>query len=366
MEKILVLANHYNTLRIFRRELLKELVSRGHSLLVIIPECDEENKQILESYGCKVQFVKMERRGMNPLKDIGLFLKYLKIIKEYRPNRVITYTIKCNIYGAMACKFKKVPCYVNVTGLGSAFQGQGKTRKLVSLMYKLSLNKAKRIFFENEGNRNTLVEEGIVKKEQTVVMNGAGVNLDEFSLVDYPQEKETIRFLFVGRVMQEKGVDELFEAIVQLRKEYPNTEFDFIGWYEDDYKSKVEGLQEQGYINFHGFQADVKPFFERAHCVILPSWHEGMSNTLLEGAAMGRPLITSDIHGCKEAVIDKKTGYLAKVKNTDDLLDKMQKFMGSSYEEKRQMGLNGRIHMEKNFDKRDVVNKTMKEIFVRL
>lgn len=364
MEKILVLANHYNTLRIFRRELLMKLASEGHSVLVIIPECDDENKQILESYGCTVRFVKMERRGMNPLKDISLFLAYLKIIKKFRPDKVITYTIKCNIYGAMACKWKKVPCYVNVTGLGSTFQSQGKTRKLVSEMYKLSLNKAKKIFFENEGNRNTLVTEGIVRKEQTVVLHGAGVNLTEFALVPYPDEKDIVRFLFVGRVMREKGVDELFEAITNLRKEYPNTEFDFIGWYEDDYKSKVEELQEKGYINFYGFQADVKPFFEKAHCVIHPSWHEGMSNTLLEGAAMGRPLITSDIHGCKEAVIDGTTGYLAKVKDKDDLLKKMKKFMELSYDEKMQMGLKGRKHMEEEFDKKSVVIKTLKEVFV--
>ena len=308
MSKILVLANHYNTLRIFRRELLMRMASDGHEIMIIIPECDEKNKILLESYGCKVEFAAMERRGMNPFKDITLFSTYLKFIHSYKPDKVITYTIKCNIYGAMACKIKKIPCYVNITGLGSAFQGQGRTRKLVSYMYKHSLNKVEKIFFENEGNRATMVNDGLVKYSQTVVMAGAGVNLEEFQVKPYPLEDEGIRFLFVGRIMAEKGVDELFQAIKEIRKTYQNTIFEFIGWYEENYKEKVNKLQKEGYICFYGFQENVKPYIQRAHCIILPSWHEGMSNTLLEAASMGRPLITSKIHGCMETVNEGKSG----------------------------------------------------------
>ena len=256
--KILVLANHYNTLRIFRRELLQALSAAGHDVVISIPPCDEENRKILESYGTRVIFTAFERRGKNPLADLKLLEEYKRLIKAENPDKVITYTIKCNIYGATACKKYKVPCYVNVTGLGSTFQGHGLMRKLVSAMYKISLNKAAKVFFENEGNRDTLVNDGIVRAEQTVVMPGAGVNLTEFAPVPYPDNDDIMRFLFVGRIMREKGVDEYFSAIKRIRKEYPNTEFDFIGWYEDNYEAQVKQLEAEEYIRFHGFQADVK------------------------------------------------------------------------------------------------------------
>lgn len=360
--KILVLANHYNTLRIFRRELLQAMAAAGHDVVISIPPCDEENKRILESYGTRVRFTSFDRRGTNPLDDLKLLAEYRRLIREEKPDKVVTYTIKCNIYGGFASKSRKIPHYANVTGLGSAFQGHGKMRMLVSALYKLSLNKSKCIFFENVGNRNTLVEDGIVKPEQTCVLSGAGVNLKEFAPVAYP-ESDSIHFLFVGRIMQEKGVDEYFAAIRRLRCAYPNTEFHFIGWYEDNYEAQVKQMEAEGLIRFHGFQADVKPFIARAHCVVLPSWHEGMSNTLQEGAAMCRPLITSNIHGCKEAVLDGVSGYLTEVRNEDSLYSALKRFCSLSREEMIAMGTAGRAHMENVFDKDMVVRRTMEMIF---
>lgn len=361
--KILILANHYNTLRIFRRELLLALVKAGHEVVLSIPECEEENRKTLESYGTRVVFTKMERRGTNPLKDLGLLTAYRKLIAREKPDKVISYTIKPNIYGALACKRKKIPNYANVTGLGSAFQGHGKMRTLVSMMYKCSLNKSKRVFFENVGNRDTLVNDGVVRAEQTVVLPGAGVNLKEFAPTPYPETEQPMRFLFVGRIMQEKGVDEYFTAIRRLREQYPNTEFDFIGWYEDHYEAQVRQMEAEGLVRFHGFQLDVTPYIEAAHCVVLPSWHEGMSNTLLESAAMCRPLITSNIHGCMEAVEDGVNGYLAQVRDADSLTQAMLRFAALPLEQKRAMGVAGRKRMENLFDKDMVVRMTLDEIF---
>ena len=360
--KVLVLANHYNTLRIFRRELLKAMAALGHEVVVSIPPCDVENKQILESYGTRVVFTSFDRRGTNLLDDMKLLREYRRLIREEQPDKVVTYTIKCNIYGALACKPGKIPHYANITGLGSAFQGHGKMRMLVSALYKMSMNRSKRIFFENVENRDTLVKDGIVRRSQTVVLPGAGVNLEEFAPVPYPAEK-SIRFLFVGRIMQEKGIDEYFSAIRRLRADYLNTEFDFIGWYEDNYEEQVKAMESEGLIRYHGFQPNVKPFVEQAHCVVLPSWHEGMSNTLLEGAAMCRPLITSNIHGCKETVLEGVSGYLTEVRNEDSLYEALKQFCDLPYAEKQKMGLAGRVHMETLFDKNDVVQRTMTEIF---
>lgn len=363
MKRILILANHYNSLRIFRRELIKALATDGIEVIVSIPKCDDSNRDLLESYGCKVLFSQMERRGKNPIEDLRLIVEYYHLVKRLKPDKVLTYTIKPNIYGALVCKWLGIPCIVNITGLGSAFQGMSPTRVLVSLMYKFSINKAEEVLFENVGNRDTLVRDHIVDVSQTVVMPGAGVNLNEFPETPYPLEEEPLHFLFVGRIMKEKGVDELFRAIMHVKKHYPDAIFDFIGWYEDNYETVVKELQQRGYIRFYGFQDDVKPFIEKAHCIIHPSYHEGMSNTLLEAAAMCRPVITSDIHGCLEAVEEGQTGYLARVKNAKDLYKKIMHFSSLPYEEKRQMGIRGRQRMKAVFDKEIVVRKTLYYIY---
>lgn len=363
MSKILILANHYNTLRIFRRELIKKLAELGNEVIISIPPANEQEIDTLESYGSKVIITDMERRGMNPLKDISLLNRYKKLIRKTNPDKVITYTIKPNIYGSMACKSLKVPHYCNVTGLGSAFMADGGLmRKLVSTMYKFSMNKAEKIFFENVGNRDTLVNENIVRAEQTVVMAGAGVNVDEFAFCEYPEDDGAVHFLNVGRIMREKGMDELFYAINKLKKEYPNTTFDFIGWYEDNYRETVEKMQSENLITFHGFQSDVTPFIKKAHCIVHPSYHEGMSNTLLESCSMGRPIITSNIHGCLEAVEDGKNGFLCNVKDGEDLYCKIKRFIELPYEKRRDMGNYARKFVEMNFDKNDVVDKTVNEI----
>ena len=364
MSKVLILANHYNTLRIFRRELIKKLAELGHEVIISIPPDEQKEIDTLESYGSKVILTNMERRGMNPLKDISLLKRYKKLIKDVNPDKVITYTIKPNIYGSMACKSLKIPHYCNVTGLGSAFMAEGGLmRKLVSIMYKFSMNKAEKVFFENIGNRDTLVNSKIVRPEQTVVMAGAGVNVDEFAFSNYPEDDGCVHFLNVGRIMKEKGMDEFFYAIKKIKKEYSNTTFDFIGWYEDDYKEIVEQMQSEGLISFHGFQSDVTPYIQKASCIVHPSYHEGMSNTLLESCSMGRPIITSNIHGCLEAVDNGKNGFLCNVKDGEDLYLKIKKFINLSYEERKSMGEYAREFVCKNFDKNDVVNKTIHEIW---
>lgn len=364
MSKILILANHYNTLRIFRRELIKKLAELGNEVLISIPPAEKQEIDTLESYGSKVIITDMERRGMNPVKDISLLNRYKKLLREVNPDKVITYTIKPNIYGSIACKSLKIPHYCNVTGLGSAFMADGGLmRKLVSMMYKFSMNKAEKIFFENVGNRDTLVNENIVRAEQTVVMAGAGVNLDEFAFCEYPEDDGAVHFLNVGRIMREKGMDELFYAIKKIKKEYPNTTFDFIGWYEDNYKETVEKMQSENLIAFHGFQSDVTPFIKKANCIVHPSYHEGMSNTLLESCSMGRPIITSNIHGCLEAVEDGKNGYLCNVKDGEDLYCKIKQFIELPYEKRKEMGRYARKFVEMNFDKNDVVDKTVKFLY---
>ena len=360
--KILILSNHYLTLRVFRRDLIHEL-SKNHEVVISLPEDEQEYMDELRSFGARLVYEKnMDRRAINPIEDLKLISSYKKLLKTEKPDKVITYTIKCNIYGAWACKSQNIPCYCNITGLGSAFYNGGMVKTITSKMYKYMMNKAEVVFLENKGNEKTLFDMKIFKLEQTYVLNGAGVNLERFSFTEYPTNDNKVSFLFFARIMKEKGVDELFYAIEKLSAEYDNLEFNFIGIYEDEYESKVNELENKGLIKYHGFQKNVVPFIQNCNCVVLPSYHEGMANTLLESASIGRPIITSNIHGCMESIIDGKSGYLANVCDKEDLYLKMKKFIELPYDEKVEMGKVARKHMEDNFDKKAVVAETIKII----
>lgn len=359
MKRILILANFDVGLYKFRKELIQALLDRGNEVYISLPDGDLVRK--LEKMGCKFVDTYVDRRGINPKTDMKLLLFYKKLVKKLHPDLVITYTIKPNIYGGLVCRQLHVPYAVNITGLGTAFQKDGMVKKIVTTLYKSALKKAKVVFFENIGNRQVFLNEKLVKEEKTCVLNGAGVNLEEYPFCEYPQEGET-RFLFIGRVMKEKGVDELFEAAERIRKEYPNVYFDIVGPMEDDYKEKIQILVQKNVIEYYGYQKDVKPFIEKCHCFVLPSYHEGMANTLLECASMGRPLITSRIHGCMEAVKEGESGYLCEVKDAEGLYEKIKKFVELEHQEQAQMGKKSRGIVEKKFDKKLIVEKTMREL----
>ena len=356
--KIAIIANSSKGLWGFRQDLIQELL-RNNTVIAITPDNGDWDE--LLNIGCKMINVPVDRRGKNALKDIHNFFMYKEILKQESPDLVITYTIKPNIYGGLACRLAHIPYAVNITGLGTAFQNGGLLKKIVIIMNKLACKKAKVVFFENEENRQIFIKEKIVKKSQTHRLDGAGVNLEKYQVTEYPGG-EKIKFLFMGRVMAEKGVDELFEAMKKLIAESINCELDVLGGYEEDYKEKIERFEAEGWLRYHGYQKDVRPFIEKCHCFILPSWHEGMANTNLESAASGRPVITSKIPGCMEAVVDGKTGYLAERKNSDNLYKVMKKFAKLPYDERKAMGLAGREHMEEVFDKKKVVEETIRTL----
>lgn len=355
-KKAVLIGNNSGGLYDFRHELIEELVQQHWSVTALTPfdmKVDE-----LRALGIDVINTPISRRGMNPITDIKLFCIYKNLFKKLQPDLVITYTIKPNVYGGFACRMLKIPYAANITGLGTAFQNDGILKKLVVLMYKAGLKKAKTVFFENSENRQVFVDNRIVDKEKTCLLNGAGVNLEHYQVTDYPEGKTT-KFLFVGRVMKEKGIEELFSAIRKLRADGIDCSLDVLGGYEEDYKSVIEQYEAEGWLHYHGYQKDVRPFIEASHCFVLPSWHEGMANTNLECAASGRPVITSNIHGCLEAVEDGVTGYLCEKQNAGSLYLAMKKFTELPYEKRKAMGLAGRKHMEDVFDKSKVVEATI-------
>lgn len=358
--KILIVINDSVGLYQFRKELISELV-KNNDIYISLPNGNFITE--LKSMGCKFFDTALDRRSINPVKDFKLIKQYKSIVKQVQPDLVITYTIKPNVYGGLVCRIKKIPYAVNITGLGTAFQNKGLLRTLVKFLYKLGLKKAKVVYFENEENRQILINEKIVKEEKTCLLNGAGVNVERYKLTDYPKDDSVTRFLFMGRVMKEKGVDELFEAMHRLYLDKLPCELIMLGGYEEDYKNAIDKYTQEGWLKYYGYQEDVKSFIEQSHCFVLPSWHEGMANTNLECAAMGRPVITSNIHGCLEAVEDGVSGFLCEKQSADDLYRVMKNFMSLSYEERKSMGIAGRKRMEEVFDKKKVVEKTISRLF---
>ena len=360
---IVILANNSGGLYHFRGMLMSELVKRGNTVVAMTP-FDSDIGEI-QDLGVELINTPINRRGINPGEDIKLLNNYKNRLKMLQPDMVITYTIKPNIYGGFVCRMLKIPYAVNITGLGTAFQKKGMLRRAVTAMYKIALKKADIVFFENEENRQIFLRKKIVREQKTCLLMGAGVDLERFQVCEYPRESGSIRFLFIGRVMKEKGIDELFCAMRMLRSDGIDCILDVVGECEEDYSAEIEIREKEGWLNYHGYQKDVRPFIEAAHCFVLPSWHEGMANTNLECAAMGRPVITSNIHGCMEAVENGVSGYLCQKQNADDLYQVMKRFLRLPYDERKSMGLAGRKRMEELFDKVKVVKKTITSIGMR-
>lgn len=357
--KFLVITNHSYMLWQFRKELLLELKKKGE-VVISMPFLGHEDD--FKALGFKCIDTKLDRRGINPFEDLKLYKFYKKLLKEENPDKVITYSIKPNVYAGFLCRRKKIPYYVNVQGLGTAFQSQPMAT-VATIMYKTALKKAKAVFFENQFNADEFVNRGIVKKKKEIVLNGAGINLDLYKYQPYPPEDDGVHILYLGRIMKEKGIDETFDAMRIIKAKYKDkVVFDVVGFFEDEYKETVEKLVEDNVIVFHGFQSDPKPYYAAAHCVVLASYHEGMSNVLLEAAATGRAVITTDIPGCREAVDEGVNGYLCKKQDVGTLVLCMQKVLDKSAAEREEMGTTGRRKMEEEFDKKDVLKNTISVI----
>lgn len=356
--RILIATNHSYMFYRFRKELVEALMQE-YEVILSTPFVGREDD--LQAMGLRCIDTEIDRRSINPFKDMKLLKTYRKMLDEIQPDLVITYSIKPNIYMGSACKAKGIPYVTNVQGLGTAFE-KPVLSNVVSVMYRSALRKAGTVFFENEENAQFFLHKTIISAQQMKVLPGAGINLDEYPYVPM-QDDGVCSFLFVGRIMKEKGVDEFFAAAKTIKAELgEKVAFDVVGFYEDAYKETVDQLVADSVIKFHGFQTDVHPFYEAADCVVLPSYHEGMSNVLLEAAASGRPLITSDIPGCREAVENGVSGYLCPAKDADALYEAMRRFVELPESWRGEMGRRGRERMEQRFSKTAVVTETIKRL----
>lgn len=356
--KILLLSNSGEGIYRFRKELLQTLVL-NNEVFVSVPE-NQYNPKI-EDIGCKIIVTEVDRRGTNIVKDLSLISHYKKIIKTVQPDVVLTYTIKPNIYGGYVCRKYKIPYLCNITGLGSALENEGILQVITSNMYKFALKKAYKVFFQNEASKDFMRKLGIVK-DNYVMIPGSGVNLEQYTVKKYPEDK-TIEFVFVGRIMKEKGFDQYVEAARYIRSKYPETRFNICGFYEDDYAQIMNELIEDDIVVYHGAIENMVDMYNKIHCTIHPTYYpEGMSNVLLESLACGRPIITTDRPGCKEIIEDGINGFIVRQKDSQDLIEKIEKFLSLSNKQRAQLGLNGRKKVEQQFDRNIVVNKYIEAI----
>lgn len=368
MRRVLILANSSEGLYNFRIELIKELISQNYDTYFVVPQSKEDDKvKLITSYGAKYIQTNINRRGINPLQDLKLICAYKKIIKKINPDVILTYTIKPNIYGTYAASKYNIPVIMNITGLGSAFANQ-RLRPIVMLLYKYACKKANMVFFQNKSNHSLFISNKLVELDKTKIIPGSGVNIDKFKPLNKQKEDGITRFIFIGRIMKEKGIEEYLQAAENITKKYDNIEFQILGIFEEERYKDVILNTKNPRIKYLGVSNDVRNEIRDVDCIVNPSYHEGMSNVLLEGAAMGKPLIASNIPGCKEIIDEDKNGYLFDVKSVKSMEEKIIKFIELDAESKKKMGENSRKKVEKEFDRTivireylDGINKIIKE-----
>lgn len=359
MSKVLFLVNHDVVIYNFRLELVERLLADGYQVVISSPY--GERIEDLKALGCEYHEIEINRHGMNPMAELKLISDYKKLLDQVKPDMVFAYTIKPNIYGSIACRSKKIPCVTNITGLGTAVENGGLIQKITVLLYKYAFTKVQRVFFQNTENMQFFVDHKIALGKHDL-LPGSGVNLQRFEVLEYPAG-DTVEFAFISRIMKEKGIDQYLEAAEYIRSKYPNTVFHVCGFCEDAYEDKLKDLTDKGIVNYHGMVRDVKGFLKRIHCTIHPTYYpEGLSNVLLESSACARPIITTDRSGCREVIDDGVNGFIVKQQDSQDLIEKIEKFLKLSADERKAMGLAGRSKVEKEFDRQIVVEKYVEEV----
>lgn len=342
-----------------RGEILDALLKAGCRVVII----DSYGKKAddLKNMGCEFIDVPMNRHGLNPINEYRLLRRYKKILSELKPDFVLTYTIKPNTYGGYVCGKLGIPYIANITGLGTALENKGPLQKFFLFLLKNGLKKASMVFFQNTENMQFLLDNKVISGRYSLIP-GSGVNVKKFEPQTYP-DGELVEFVFISRIMKEKGADQYLEAAEYIRKKYPNTRFHVCGFCEGAYDERISELNGNGTIIYHGMVDDIREIHKITHCTVHPTYYpEGMSNVLLESAASARPIITTDRSGCREIIDDGVNGYVIRQRDSQDLIEKLERFIALSQAERREMGLRGREKVEREFDRQIVVDAYLKEI----
>ncbi|MDW3194136.1 MAG: glycosyltransferase family 4 protein [Cytophagales bacterium] len=345
--------NIYN----FRSSIIRHFINEGHDVVAIAPR--DEYVERLEAMGCRFRDLPMSGSGVNPFSDLLLLWRIRRIIKDEKLDVLLTYTIKPNVYGSIAGRLLNTPVICNISGLGTTFVWNNLVSKIAIFLYNVSVRKASHVFFQNPEDMELFLSKVPVPENNVGLLNGSGIDLKSFSAAPKLPGKAPV-FLMIGRLIIEKGAYEYAEAAQIIKQEFPATQFWMLGkWDQLDKRSvKQEDLdhwQEKGFIHYKGTTDDVKTMIVEADVVVLPSYREGAPRTLIEAGAMSRPLIATDVPGCRHVVSDGFNGYLCEVKSGKQLADAIRKYLVLENQEKLQLAKNSRIYMESNYDEKKVI-----------
>lgn len=355
--KITLIANDTTFIYNLRREVLAKLVEEGHQVTVL---CQlRSHREALEQIGCRLYHIPIGRRNTNPWADLKLLYHFFQMLRKINPDVVFTNNIKPNVYAGIACRVLGIQYIPNITGLGTPVENPGKLQFLATRLYKYGVAGADTIFFQNDENMRFFEQHHMMPKNSHVcLLPGSGVNLQAYPELPY-SPGDVVHFLFVARLLKEKGIELYLSAAKRVAQNHPNVMFHICGGCDDPkYYERVKEAENAGYLQYHGEQKDMRPYFQMAHCVVHPSYYpEGMSNVLLEAAVSGRPVIATDRSGCRETVDAGKSGYLIPIKDEEALVAALEDFLGLTWEEREALGHAGRIKMEHEFDRQMVVQK---------
>ena len=369
--KIIICANSSWNLFNYRSGLIRALIAGGYSVVALAPR--DTSTGDVEALGCRFIELPMNPSGTGIFSNLRLLQRFLVILRRERPDYFLGFTIKPNIFGSLAARMLGIRYINNITGLGQMFAGDGHLVSLTKLMYKFALAKAQVVFFQNPDDRGLFENFGIVKGVQTGLLPGSGVDLDYFRCQQTDTNRiawkpnEITSFVFISRMLRKKGVFEFYEAACMLRNSGILANFSLLGPILDGEEgvplATIKKWHEEGVVTYLGETDDVRKFILAADCIVLPTFYrEGVPRSLIEAAAMGRPLIATDVAGCREIVVDNKNGYLCAPKDANDLASKMQLFVETGIKSKKQMGAFSRTLVENAFDEKLVIRKYLNQL----
>lgn len=344
----------------FRQGLIRRLIAEGHRVTILAPEDDYMAE--VRALGCDHVSLDMDRNGTSPPAEAKLLAEIYRKLKRLKPDLVFSYTIKNNIYCGLACRRLSIPFVPNVTGLGPTFNSRGPLNLLVRSLYRIAFKKARTVFFQNASDLETFESSGLIPEDRVKLLPGSGVDLNRFVETPLPDETAGIRFLLVARMLWDKGVGDFVSAARKVQNEYPNARFQLLGPLDPDSKSGIGEEQinewvEDGVVEYLGATRDVLPFLRDAHCVVLPSYYrEGTPRSLLEAGAVGRPIITTDMPGCRDVVINGETGYLVASKSSDSVYEKTKMFLELDRSEKIMKAKKSRVHIETYYNEEIIIS----------
>ena len=352
--------NIYN----FRKGLIKSFIDQGHEVIAIAPK-DNYSERLIEM-GCEYYPVKMDSRGINPLKDLGLIYELFSLYRKSKPDVILHFTVKPNIYGTIAASLLGKPVINNVCGLGTAFIRRGIITRIVYSLYKISFRFSRKVFFQNWQDCKLFIRKNLVTSKKTEVIPGSGIDLAQFRPSN-KQSEDGFTFLMISRIIRDKGVLEYVDAIRSFKARHPHIHFQLLGQKDPCHKhgidpNLVDEWAESGLLEYLGTTDDVQSVIKEADCVVLPSYREGTPRTLLEAASMSKPVITTNTPGCNNVVTDNFNGFLCRVKDSEDLAEKLEQMYNLPEDQREKMGQNGRTKMENEFDENIIINRYLRAI----